>query len=550
MRTIDCQFDGRTAPARFRVAPPFLFARSPLHLHDIEEDHYHGINEYDVDHEKFRDSLWEAENVDLVSVGIDIGSSGTQVVFSRIWLKRLSDNLSSRYVVVDREQLYQSPVSLTPYAAGLTIDAHALGHIIDDAYTDARIDREDVDTGAVILTGEALRRDNAHGIAHVLAHHGGEFVCTMAGHHIEAMLAAYGSGAAWASNELGQRVLNIDIGGGTTKYAVIEGGRVLETAALHIGGRVHVYDDDGRLVRLEPAGKALAADAGMDWSLGSATTEAERDRLATLMAERIIAAVSTPTPPDDVSRLFLTDRLTDLSNIQRVMFSGGVSEYVYGNEERDFGDMGRRLGEKLARMAADGRLPWSLLPAGSGIRATALGLSEYSVQLSGNTIFASDPEASLPRRNLRVVQPDIALGDTIDPTAVAGAIIEHIEKYEFNTGEPLAYALRWEGLPLYRRIRAFAEGIAMALARAATGSEPIYVVMDGDIGKTLGQILHRELKVTAPLVVADGVQLSAFDFIDLGKLRMPSNTVPITIKSLLFSKDPRAVEAMPQEMTA
>src|SRR6187402_212963 len=119
MRTIDCQFDGRTAPARFRVAPPLLFARSPLHLHDIEEDHYHGINEYNVDHEKFRDSLWEADNVDLVSVGIDIGSSGTQVVFSRIWLKRLSDNLSSRYVVVDREQLYQSPVSLTPYAAGL-----------------------------------------------------------------------------------------------------------------------------------------------------------------------------------------------------------------------------------------------------------------------------------------------------------------------------------------------------------------------------------------------------------------------------------------------
>jgi ethanolamine utilization protein EutA len=529
--------------------PPGAWAAAglPFRLHDIEDEHYHGINDYSVDHEKFRDALWEADNVDLVSVGIDIGSSGTQVVFSRIWLRRLSDNLSSRYVVVDREQLYQSPVSLTPYAKGLSIDAHALGHIIDDAYAEAGIDPGQVDTGAVILTGEALRRDNAHSIAHVLAHHGGEFVCTMAGHHIEAMLAAYGSGAAWASNERGQRVLNIDIGGGTTKYAVIEDGRVLETAALHIGGRLHVYDETGRLTRLEPAGKALAADAGMDWSLESATTEAERDRLATVMAEGIIAAVLSDDPPADVARRFLTDRLTDLSDIGGVMFSGGVSEYVYGHEEQDFGDMGRRLGHKLAAMAAEGRMPWPLLPAGSGIRATALGLSEYSVQLSGNTIFASDPERSLPRRNLRVVQPDIALGDTIDPAAVAAAIIGHIEKYEFNTGEPLAYALRWEGLPLYRRIRAFAEGIALALAHAAHGSEAIYVVVDGDIGKTLGQILHGELKVSAPLVIADGVQLAAFDFIDLGKLRMPSNTVPITIKSLLFSKDPRAVEAMPQE---
>ena len=530
-----------------RVAELFAKGPTPFRLHDIDEDHYHGINDYSVDHEKFRDALWEADNVDLVSVGIDIGSSGTQVVFSRIWLQRLSDNLSSRYVVVDRETLYQSPVSLTPYAAGLSINAHALGHIVDDAYQDAGLAPEDVDTGAVILTGEALRRDNAHSIAHVLAHHGGEFVCTMAGHHIEAMLAAYGSGAAWVSNERGERVLNIDIGGGTTKFAVIEGGRVLETAAIHVGGRLHVYGEDGRLLRLEPAGQALAADAGLEWSLGAATSEEERDRLASVMAEAIIAAVAGPTPPQAVRKLYLTDPLTDLSSIDGVMFSGGVSEYVYANEERDFGDMGRRLGEKLAGMAASGVLPWPMLPAGSGIRATALGLSEYSLQLSGNTIFASDTDRTLPRRNLRVVQPDLSLPETIDPADIAGAIIGHVQKYELNTGEPLAYALRWQGLPTYRRIRAFAEGIAMALVPATTGHQPIYVVIDGDIGRTLGQILRDELGVSAPLLIIDGVLLSAFDFIDLGKMRSPSNTVPITIKSLLFSKDPRAIEAMPQE---
>jgi len=265
------------------------------------------------------------------------------------------------------------------------------------------------------------------------------------------------------------------------------------------------------------------------------------------MAEAVVAAVSSQTPPEAVRRLFLTDPIADLSGIDGVMFSGGVSEYVYANEEQDFGDMGRRLGEKLAAMAAAGTLPWTMLPAGSGIRATALGLSEYSVQLSGNTIFASDVDRALPRRNLRVVQPDIDLPETIDPTAVAAGIIGHIEKFELNSGEPLAYALRWRGLPTYRRIRALAEGIALALAPAIAGREPIYVVLDGDIGRTLGQILRDELHVTAPLVIADGVQLSSFDFIDLGKMRSPSNTVPITIKSLLFSKDPRAIEAMPQE---
>jgi ethanolamine utilization protein EutA len=545
MSTIVDRFDRIAAALPPAVAPSW--AGTALRLHDIEEDHYHGLNDYSVDHEKFRDGLWEADNVELVSVGIDIGSSGTQVVFSRIWLQRLSDNLSSRYVVVDREQLYQSPVSLTPYAECLSIDAHALGHIIDDAYNEAQIDPGDVDTGAVILTGEALRRDNAHSIAHVLAHHGGEFVCTMAGHHIEAQLAAYGSGAAWASNERRERVLNIDIGGGTTKFAVIEGGRVLETAAIHVGGRLHVYDDAGALIRLEPAGKALAADAGLDWSLGTVASETERDALATVMAEAVVAAVSSQAPSETVRRLFLTDPIADLSDIDGVMFSGGVSEYVYANEEQDFGDMGRRLGEKLAAMAAGGALPWPMLPAGSGIRATALGLSEYSVQLSGNTIFASEVDRALPRRNLRVVQPDIDLPETIDPTAVAAAIIGHIEKFELNSGEPLAYALRWQGLPTYRRIRALAEGIALALTTAIAGREPIYFVLDGDIGRTLGQILRDELHVTAPLVIADGVQLSSFDFIDLGKMRSPSNTVPITIKSLLFSKDPRAIDAMPQE---
>ncbi len=518
---------------------PLQIIPSVIRLHEIGDDHYHDEDDYSQDHEHHKDGLWQTDTVDLTSVGIDIGSSGTQVVFSRIRLQRLSDHLTSRYYVVAREQLYQSPVSLTPYAAGLLIDRDALAAIIDDAYRGAEILPETVDTGAVILTGEALRRENAQNIGTILAEHGGQFVCTMAGHHIEAMLAAYGSGAAWASNQLKKRILNIDIGGGTTKFAVIENGKVLETAAIHVGGRLHVFDDAGALVRLEPSGQALAADAAMAWALGTVVTTEEKNELAELMARDIIAAVAGNSSAATVSSLFLTDRLPSLDGIEGVMFSGGVSEYVYGHETRDFHDMGKLLGAKLAQIAAEENLPWPLLPAGSGIRATALGLSEYSVQLSGNTIFVSDPDKALPQRNLRVVQPGCAFPDIVDPQAIAQAITQYVAKYELGSGEPLAYAFHWRGTPAYARIRGFAEALVLALATQIRGSAPIYVVIDGDIARTLGGILRDELQVTAPLLIIDGVLLSDFDYIDFGKMRLPSNTVPVTIKSLLFSKDPR-----------
>jgi ethanolamine utilization protein EutA len=523
-----------------RVEPqlPVLdLAGLPWIAHETGDDHFHDLDDYSVDHDPRFDGLYQADNVVLISVGIDIGSSGTQIVFSRIKLQRLRDRLSSRYYVVAREQLYQSPVALTPYDENLLVDVNALTAIIDSAYRQAGMTPEGVDTGAVILTGEALRRENAEAIANISALRGGQFVSTMAGHHLEALLAAYGSGAAWASNELRKKILNIDIGGGTTKFAILENGGVLETAALHVGGRLHVFDERCALTRLEPAGQALAAEAGFDWRLGDITTPQQRDWLATAMAEHIAAATTTAMTAE-ARHLLLTEPLSQLDNIQGVMFSGGVSEYVYGRETRDFHDMGRLLGEKLAQMAADGRLPWPLLPAGAGIRATALGLSEYAVQLSGNTTYISDPEHVLPLRNLRVARPDCAINDgDINPRNVAGAVTALKEKYELDS--KTAYAFHWHGVPSYARISAFAEGLALAFADIANATSPLVIVLDGDIARTLGRILREEFHVSAPLLILDGILLNDFDFIDLGRLRRPSNTVPVTIKSLLFSKDPR-----------
>src|SRR6478609_6465578 len=241
-----------------------LYGENVIHEHDEYSDHDHDHFELDEDGPLEQNPIWLQDHVTLVSVGIDIGSAGTQVIFSRINLRRYGEDLTSRYYVVSRETLYQSPVALTPYQSEERIDDAALGRIIDEAYAGAKLHPDQIDTGAVILTGEALRRENAQGIAKILSEQGGDFVCATAGHHMESMLAAYGSGASKASHEGGKRILNIDIGGGTTKLAIVEKGFVTATAAVHIGGRLQVVDGKGHIVRLDPAGRYHARQAGFD----------------------------------------------------------------------------------------------------------------------------------------------------------------------------------------------------------------------------------------------------------------------------------------------
>jgi ethanolamine utilization protein EutA len=243
--------------------------------------------------------------------------------------------------------------------------------------------------------------------------------------------------------------------------------------------------------------------------------------------------------PNDVARLYLTDPLTDMAGIGGVMASGGVAEYIYGREARDFGDMGRRLGRAIRKKLDAGALPFPLLPAGECIRATALGASEYSVQLSGNTSYISDPGALLPRRNLQVLQPPFVFLDKIDPDALSESIRAHRKAFEADAADaPIALAFRWQGAPAYERIHAFAEGIAAGLADKVAAHKPLYIMLDGDVAQTLGHILREDCQVRSEILCIDGVMLMDFDYIDLGRVRVPSYTVPVTIKSLVFADDP------------
>jgi ethanolamine utilization protein EutA len=264
------------------------------------------------------------------------------------------------------------------------------------------------------------------------------------------------------------------------------------------------------------------------------------------MADALMSAIAARPLPPDVAPLYLTDPIDDLGRIDGVMFSGGVGEYVYGREDRDFGDMGRRLGAAIRRRLDAGALPWRLLAAGECIRATALGASEYSVQLSGNTSYISEPGRLLPRRNLQVLQPQITLGDVIDPKRVATAIRAHFTAFDVEEGEgEVALALRWQGAPSHERLLAFASGLRQALANTIARGQPVFIMLDGDVAQTLGAILREELDVASDILVIDGVTLWDFDYIDLGRIRLPSRTVPVTIKSLVFSADPRAPHGRP-----
>jgi ethanolamine utilization protein EutA len=241
-----------------------------------------------------------------------------------------------------------------------------------------------------------------------------------------------------------------------------------------------------------------------------------------------------------VGGLWLTDPLGVIGGVEGVMFSGGVGEYVYGREERDFGDLGLRFGRAIRERLEAGRLPFPLLSAGECIRATAIGASEYSVQLSGNTIYLSSPGELLPRKNLQVVQPRVPLDETVEPSMVAEAIRDHFRRFDLVEGESdVALAFRWSGSPAYARLAGFARGIVGALPRTLADGKPLFILLDGDIAQTLGAILRDELGVVSEVLVLDGISLWDFDYIDLGRVRMPSFTVPVTIKSLVFSEDPR-----------
>src|SRR6187397_349838 len=259
---------------------------------------------------------------EIVVLSVDIGSSTSHLVFSRIVLERLD----SRYVVTQRETFYASDILLTPYSAENTIDADALGAFIKKEYADANVDPDEIDTGALILTGVAVQRKNARAIGDLFARQAGKLVAVSAGDSLETVMAAYGSGAAARSIRDECVVMNVDVGGGTSKIAVCAEGKVIDIAAVDVVARLICLEPDGKITRVEDAGRRYGLELGIDLQVGGMLTLDQGRALAGLMADKLFETMRGGSPKLQGVSLLRTEALAKQYDVAQLQFSGGVSE--------------------------------------------------------------------------------------------------------------------------------------------------------------------------------------------------------------------------------
>ncbi len=467
------------------------------------------------------------DRIELRSVGVDIGSATSQIIFSRLELEKVGN----RYVTVKREALFESPILLTPYAGENSIDAEALGAFIESGYAAAGVDHDEIDTGALILTGVALLRENSWKIAELFAREAGRLVAVSAGDNLEAIMAAYGSGAVDLSRTQGCRILNADIGGGTTKLAVCANGHLEGTLAIDVGARLIVTDEARTIIRIEPAGREVCFHLGLELEIGDELTVDDAEKIADCMTRQVAAAIPRRIPVLDTF-LFRGEALDQEQPVGAITFSGGVSEYVYAREAAGFNDLGKLIASKLRTVVEEAGLP--ILGGRAGIRATVVGASQYTAQVSGSTIYLSATEV-LPLRNVPVISPKLEMGETIDSDQVAAALTAALTNFELAESDgPLAFALEWQGSASYERLRALARGITSAVGRQERAGTAVVIVCDDDVGRLVGKHIVEELGSALKVISIDCVRLNAFDFIDVGEIVPGSGVVPVIIKSLVF----------------
>jgi ethanolamine utilization protein EutA len=496
----------------------------------VAHDHDHRDELSDADREAVQRAILEHDTLELVTVGVDIGSSTSHLLFARVLFERHGHRQSDRFVVVDRTVEWRSPILLTPFGSDGTIDAHRLARFVRDCYSEAGIVPSEVDSGAVILTGEAIKKRNARAIDEMIAGGSGRFVCATAGHRLECILAAHGSGATELNRRRGGRGLHVDIGGGTTKLALIEGGEVSSVAAFAVGGRLVARDASGDWARIDDPARLVAEFLGLDPVPATFADPAARWRVAGRMAE-LVADQIVSGPADELGRaLALTEPLERPGPVDYLTFSGGVSEYVFGHEHGDYGDLSPELAAGLVSQL-ERRVTVPVVDPGQRIRATVIGASQFSVQVSGRTIHLGGASA-LPVSNVPVIRLAAPLSDGFDPAGVAAALKATARQHDVSLHEPVALAVSWTGTVSYPPLAALAAAVTTV---AGPGDELLLLVVDADIGQALGAILVEEAGLTRPLVVLDGIELGSLDYLDVGEYLDPPGVVPVVIKSLLFA---------------
>lgn len=478
-----------------------------------------------------------ADKTAILSVGIDVGTSTTQVVFSKLQMDNAGGYFSvPRVAIVDKEVVYKSEVYMTPLKTDVLIDTDALRDIVAAEFRKAGYRPEDTDSGAVIITGESARKENSDAVLKSLSDFAGDFVVSAAGPDMESLIAGKGSGAWQYSMDHHCRVANLDIGGGTTNVVLFEDGETLARGCLDIGGRLICMNPQGIITKVSPAAAVMAQAAGVSVSVGDRCDELKLTAVTRQMAAALNAYLGVGTKDiDAILRQIKTPGSSDFQvpeKVQAVFFSGGVADLIY-HESADtwaYGDIGVLLGRAIreSRLFTD----FQKMEPGETIRATVVGAGTYTTTISGSTITYSDD--IFPLKNI----PVIKLDEELQEACFAGETEPVIRRIQWvlgqNDEEHFILAMPGKRNPGYMEMKRAAVSIRQIMDRVQPPGEPILLVIESDIAKAMGQMIRQQPDLKRQVVAIDSIHVEDGEYVDMGKPMMNGMVIPVVVKTLIF----------------
>ena len=447
----------------------------------------------------------------LLSVGLDVGTTSTQLIFSELTIENRAGSFSvPEMAITDRKILYKSPVRFTPLLDESHVDGTGLRRMIAREYESAGFSREQVDTGAIIITGETSRKENAETILRELSGFAGDFVVATAGPDLESILAAKGAGAVTLSRDSRKTFLHMDIGGGTSNLAQIDSGEITATGCLNVGGSLVKYDTQHTVTYVSPVLRGLT-----DLAAGQQATPENLGTIAEFLVQTLeMAAGIRPATPLLAQLTTPGTSVIPPAEPVTVSFSGGVADCVDTAHPWDeFGDLGPLLGRAIRR---------SRLCAGpyvlglETIRATVIGAGCYSAQLSGSTVFYRN--VTFPLKNLPVILPPRE-----------GHLCEYLRREYPKREGPAVIALPGPAAPGYAGLQQLAAQLAKAIP-----SGPLLICLEQDAAKALGQILALTQPPDRPILCIDRVKLTEESYLDIGAPTGPA--LPVVVKTLILNR--------------
>ena len=478
-----------------------------------------------------------ADKTAILSVGIDVGTSTTQVVFSKLQMDNAGGYFSvPRVAIVDKEVVYKSEVYMTPLKTDVLIDTDALRDIVAAEFRKAGYRPEDTDSGAVIITGESARKENSDAELKSLSNFAGDFVVSAAGPDMESLIAGKGSGAWQYSMDHHCRVANLDIGGGTTNVVLFEDGETLARGCLDIGGRLICMNPQGIITKVSPAAAVMAQAAGVSVSVGDRCDELKLTAVTRQMAAALNAYLGVGTKDiDAILRQIKTPGSSDFpvpEKVQAVFFSGGVADLIY-HESADtwaYGDIGVLLGRAIreSRLFTD----FQKMEPGETIRATVVGAGTYTTTISGSTITYSDD--IFPLKNI----PVIKLDEELQEACFAGETEPVIRRIQWvlgqNDEEHFILAMPGKRNPGYMEMKRASASIRQIMDRVQPPGEPILLVIESDIAKAMGQMIRQQPDLKRQVVAIDSIHVEDGEYVDMGKPMMNGMVIPVVVKTLIF----------------